>query len=304
MSYWRKREREHRKNIIWTEQQKLQRLEQINRNSMQEIQRQINAFIFSYADKEGISEEEVRKRISTLDMEEYGRKARRYVADKDFSPRANREMLLYNLTMKTNRLELLKMHIWLELVAAGNEMEKFMRHELIAGARAELERQAGIMGMTVGGLDIKTRAIIDQSFLSAKWSTRLWGNQEALRREIDSLLQKAIVQGIHSRDLAPQLSDRFGVSNYAAKRLLITEKARVETEIQKISYQEFGFEEYEFVAEWSACPICEKLDKKRFKVGNMQAGENAAPMHPFCRCSTSPYFSREEYEADLERRGL
>ena len=57
--------------------------------------------------------------MSKLDIAAYQRKAKRYVADKDFSKQANEEMRLYNLTMKVNRLEMLKANIGLELVASG-----------------------------------------------------------------------------------------------------------------------------------------------------------------------------------------
>ena len=49
---------------------------------------------------------EAKRRVSKLDIAAYQRKAKRYVADKDFSKQANEEMRLYNLTMKVNRLEM------------------------------------------------------------------------------------------------------------------------------------------------------------------------------------------------------
>lgn len=304
MSYWRDRELEHMQSSILSDRDRARRLQQIQMSSLQEIQRQIDAFIARYSDAEGISKVEARKRISRLDIEEYERKVRRYVSTRDFSDRATRELRLYNVTMQTNRLELLKANIWLDMVAAGNETEQLMMEELIADTLKEFERQSGILGMTVGDTSIKARAIVDQSFLSNTWSNRLWANQEGLRRELDSLLQRAIMQGVHSNVLARHLQERFSVNAYTARRLLITEKARVETEAQKISYEEFGYDSYEFVAEPGACEVCRELDGKVFKVNDMQPGENAAPMHPFCKCSTSPNFDRAAFEADLAARGL
>ena len=71
-------------------------------------------FNAKYATKEGISLAEAKRRVSKLDIEEYGRKAAKYVKEKDFSDQANEEMRLYNATMKINRLELLKANIGLE----------------------------------------------------------------------------------------------------------------------------------------------------------------------------------------------
>ena len=41
-------------------------------------------------------------------------------------------------------------------------------------------------------------------------------------------------------------------------------------------------------------------DGKHFKVENMMPGENAAPMHPHCRCSAAPWEDSDEYEAWLD----
>ncbi|HFR3976430.1 TPA: minor capsid protein [Streptococcus suis] len=51
------------------------------------------------------------------------------------------------------------------------------------------------------------------------------------------------------------------------------------------------------MAEPSACPNCAKKDGKIFKVKDKIPGENAAPMHPLCHCSTGAHVEEEdEYE--------
>ena len=62
----------------------------------------------------------------------------------------------------------------------------------------------------------------------------------------------------------------------------------MQIEVQNKSYLENNVEEFEFVAEPSACGLCKPLDGKTFKVSKMESGLNAAPMHPNCRCSTVP----------------
>ena len=84
---------------------------------MDQIQKEIDSFYAKYASKEGITIAEAKKRASKLDMEEFSRKAKKYVEEKNFSKQANDEMRLYNLTMKVNRLELLKAQIGLEPVS-------------------------------------------------------------------------------------------------------------------------------------------------------------------------------------------
>lgn len=75
---------------------------------------------------------------------------------------------------------------------------------------------------------------------------------------------------------------------------MVTEGVRVATEAQKQSYIANGYDEYEFIAELSACLNCAKLDGKIFKVKNLITG---APMHPWWHYSTGVHVEEEdEYE--------
>ncbi|MEG0355788.1 MAG: hypothetical protein RR621_09075 [Lachnospiraceae bacterium] len=92
---------------------------------------------------------EAKKRVSKLDIAEYGRKAAKYVKDKDLSAQANEEMRLYNATMKINRLEMLKANIGLEMVVGFDEIQKFFDEKLTDRTLSEFERQSGILGTTI-----------------------------------------------------------------------------------------------------------------------------------------------------------
>ena len=103
--YWKNREEENRRKNQKTEAEYERELREIYDYMMDQIQREINGFYAKYAKQEGITLAEAKKRASKLDIEEYARKARKYVKEKDFSKEANDEMRLYNMTMKVNRLE-------------------------------------------------------------------------------------------------------------------------------------------------------------------------------------------------------
>ena len=70
----------------------------------------------------------------------------KYVKEKNFSDAANEEMRLYNMTMKVNRLEMLKARMGLELVSGFDELQKFFDEKLTDRTLEEFERQAGILG--------------------------------------------------------------------------------------------------------------------------------------------------------------
>lgn len=304
--YWAKREAEALKHYIKDEKEYDRQIQQIYSDMLASCTKEIEAFYGRYAAKEGITLAEAKKRVSKLDIEKYERKAARYVKDKDFSDKANEEMRLYNLTMKVNRLEMLKANIGLEMIAGHDELEKFMAGILKGRTEEELKRQAGILGKTIRNNAQLAHAIPNASFHNATFSDRIWLYQDILRADLSKLLQTGLIQGKNPRVLARELKKAFDTSTFNAERLMRTELARVQTEAQKQSFEKNGFEKYIFIVNGGCCDICEEAKNKDighgkgvYLVKDMMPGENASPMHPHCRCSTAAYEDSDEYEAWL-----
>ena len=315
IKYWKEREEEQKRHNLEEEEAYTKELERIYDNMLDSCQKEIDAFYGKYAKKEGITIAEAKKRVSELDIKAYERKAKKYVeeAAKDrkkngatnydgdyFSDQANEEMRLYNLTMKVNRLELLKANIGLELIKGHDELNEFMQDILQGRTEEELKRQAGILGKSVRDNAKTASAIVNASFHNAKFSDRIWLHQELLKNKLDGLLQSGLIQGKNPRTLARELEKEFGVKKQDAERLMRTELARVQTEAQKKSFEENGFTQYMFLALGDACPLCADIDGKHYDVEDMQPGLNAPPMHPHCRCSVAAYEDDEEFDAWLD----
>lgn len=301
--YWRKREEEWLAQIRKSEKAQAEEVQAIYDYMLDQIEKEINSFFEKYAAKEGISMAEAKKRASTIDIEAYMRKAAKYVKEKDFSDLANKEMLLYNMTMKVNRLELLKSSIGLDLVAGHDELNTYMGEKLTDHTVETLRHNAAILGPTVmNDADRKAKTIVNSSFHNATFSDRIWQHQDKLRNEMTNILTSALIGGRNPREFIPDLRKRFDVSARDAERLLRTELARVQTEAQKESYKDENIEEYEYIACGLAdcCDICRALDGKHFKLSKMVVGENAPPMHPNCHCSTGPYLDFNGYDEWLD----
>lgn len=298
--YWRQREAENLKKYLLSEEEYVKRVHEILDYTADQIQREINGFYSKYADKEGISIADAKRRIKEADVEAFARKAKRYVKEKNFSKQANDEMRLYNATMKINRLELLKANIGLELVAGFDELQKYDEEILTERTREELERQAGILGNTIQNNEKMVSSIVNASFHHATYSDRIWMYQAMMKTELDKLLRQGLIQGKNPRQLASHLQKLFGVSKYNAERLMRTELARVQIDAQKQSYERNNFEQYTFLALGTACEACLVLDGKHFNVKDMMPGENAPPIHPNCRCATSAYVDESSYNEWLD----
>ena len=302
--YWRKREEQHIAQTIKDEKQMKKAIADRFQVTIDNINKEIDANWQRFAGKEGVSLSEAKKVSMEMDVKAFARKAKKYVKTKDFSKTANEELRLYNVTMRVNRLELLKSQIGLELIALSDELDKYTADLLTKEGIAEAKRQAGILGETIfDGYKDFVEAVVNGSFHSATFSERIWGNMEAFKAELDKLLVQTITQGKNPRDMARKLRNLFDSSKYEAERLMRTESARVQTEIQNQSYKKYGIEEYEYIAEPTACSICLPLNGKIFKTEDLSPGQNAAPMHANCRCSTAPYVDRAEVEKSFKERG-
>ena len=316
--YWKAREETQRQKNIAQEAEYSKRIQDIYTKMYQNIQDDINSFYVKYADAEGITLAEAKKRISKLDIDEYAAKAKRYVeqAAKDraanhgktnrtaayFSDQANAEMRLYNATMKINRLELLKAHLGLEMIDGHDELQKLFGDALTQRTLDEFKRQAGILGNTVLNNEKLADSIVNASFHNAEFSDRVWMAQDLMKYRLHEILTQALIKGLNpkvlTRELMPLIKKEILENKRAAaERLLRTELCRVQTDAQMKSYERNGYDRYIFLAEPTACPHCRALDDKVFDVKDAMPGENAPPLHPNCRCSTSSYAeSDEEYE--------
>ena len=302
--YWLERERAQREEYIKEEEQQAREIERIYNNMYAWCEREINGFYGKYATAEGIDITEAKKRVSEADIKAYEALAKQYVADREFSDQANAEMRLYNATMKINRLELLKAQIGVHLVDGVNSLDEYYEKVLTDRTEAELKRQAGILGSTVTDADTVKRAknIVNASFYNATFSERIWANMDNLKNDIANELQKGLIAGVSSREMARRIKQHaIDPNQYDAHRLMVTELRRVQTDVAMDSYRANGVGRYIFMAvNPRACPECRKIDGKDYAVEDAQPGYNAPPMHPQCHCCTAPYIDESEYEAWLE----
>lgn len=190
---------------------------------------------------------------------------------------------------------MLKANIGLDLIKGYQGIEDVTKDAMTDRTLSKLKRQAGIIGETAlspGQAHRAADSVVNGSFKNATFSDRIWANQTTLKSDLEKLLTSGMIQGKNPRELARELRKRVDVSRTNAERLMITELARAQTEAQKLSFEKNGFKEYKFLAEPTACPICKAIDDRVFPVAKMMPGENAPPMHPYCRCSTSTYMRR------------
>lgn len=292
-SYWRNRVELEQKAAIKRDEDYATELKKMHDYYFNEIEKEIRTFVGRYASRNGdIPYAEVIARLDAMDVAAFAEKAKRYVEEKDFGVVANRELAIYNLKMRVSRLEALKQELDLQMIALANEeekkTEKFLKEEYLQGLRS----QAGILGVAESStLSTAMNQAIDRNFNGATWSSRIWERQNVLREIVKKATADLLILGKNPTQIIPKLRKEFGVSAYQAKRLAVTEGSRVAMAAQKEILESQDYEEYEYIAEPSACKICAPFDGRIFKVSEMESGRNCAPMHPFCRCSVAAHYS-------------
>lgn len=306
--YWINRERENIKREQMKDEEIVKELRRIINVALKASEKDIEEFWKRYAKRNKLTKAEAKQRVSDMDVKAFQKTAAKYVREKNFSDKANEELSTYNTKMYISRQELLMLYLNAHLVAMADAQVKTFQEYLEQAGIAEVARQAGILGKSMAITQETLLSLVGASFFNATWSTRIWNDMEKLRGELEEIINSSIIRGIHPDRFVPRIRERFDVSRFEARRLLITEVARVQSGAAKLSFEKITDNddnaEYEFVAmlDSRTSKTCRGLNGKKFKVKDMMPGVNAAPMHPFCRSGyvltlgdwRTPFFAERE----------
>ncbi|PPD64344.1 minor capsid protein [Staphylococcus pseudintermedius] len=272
-----------------------------------EIAKELLAFYAKYATAEGLTIAEAKKIVDEFDVVAFQNKAKMLVKNKDFSKEANKQLKKYNTKMYVSREKLLKQNLDLLVTEASIKVENHIEKSLVKAIDREVERQSGILGTDINVTDKKIKAVVNSNFKGVTWSERLWDDMDLVRKEVERVATNVVNRGRHPNEYVADFKKKTGATTHDAKRLLVTESARVQTEAQKLSYLETLGEdgEYEFVAkrDEKTSKVCRHHDKKVYKVKDMVPGVNAPPMHPHCRSTTIPHIGNWRNDFFKKRKG-
>ena len=261
---------------------------QLYQESYDRLQAQIDKFYLGYAGREGLTKQEAMKRASEFDVTKFAEKAKKAVKEKDFSHKTNSWLRVYNLKMKVSRLELLKAELGLEINSLTSNLEEVFDKARRSEYLAEYKRQAGILGISSKGATKRLEAVLNADFYGQNFSSRVWGKtglQPLLQRDVFASLNRIYTDMNGYQKEMKLLANKYGTSEYNAKRLIKTEIARINSDTDHAMLKDNGFTHMIYVAEPGACDICGPLDNKAVPIDKVEKGVNMFPMHPNCRCS-------------------
>lgn len=289
-AYWAERARQNKLNVINIGENGINELKRVLKTNLDEIQKEIKAFYDKYGDNPA-------EQLSYKEFEQYKKdlkaKAKKYPKDKTLQRMAKQDIPKYRI----DRLRQLEADLQIRLAEVTAYQETSINGTLKDVAKVSHEATKKMMqeaiGLSIGSINSKQiAALISTDWSGKNWSSRLWADREKLGQKLKQTLEKGITQGTGYRKMARELRAEMGTSFNNAFRLIRTESAFIQGDINKRTYQqaaeELGLEYYKYDAflDSRTSEICRELDGKRFKVSEMQIGVNAPPMHPNCRSTT------------------
>lgn len=166
----------------------------------------------------------------------------------------------------------------------------------------EIQRAAGFQFSFAAVDPAMLNMMLGMEWAGGNFSSRIWNNTDALAKELKEQLILGYLTGKTHAQMTKEIANKFGVSNYKARRLVRTESAFQVTMADFAAYEEAEVEKYRIVAilDLKTSEICREMDGKVYDVKDKKVGENAPPFHPFCRTKTIADLS--EWFPNQERR--
>lgn len=125
--------------------------------------------------------------------------------------------------------------------------------------------------------------IINDKVENETWDDRLWDNKNDLQKELKSEIDNFLNGKTTVNEIEEKIKKKFNSDAYETKRLVHTEIARVQEEINQTWAKEHGIKYQMFMAtlDYKTSARCRGLDGKVFKFDDVN--KPIPPLHPFCR---------------------
>ena len=303
--YWRQRV-ETTKDVSMQKADKfIADMEREYKVASRNIELEVTDFLSRFAENEQMTLSNARKRLNAhelkefrMELEEYIRKGEENGISADWTKQLESASLLHRI----DRLQALKMQIdnQIEALAAYKEqgLNKTLGEIFEENYYRNIFDVQQMMGEGTAFAILDGRRIMQA--ISKPWrydgktfSDSIWENKEKLKYSLERTLTQGIIRGSAPRKIAEAIAKETGRELYAAKRLVLTESAKMAEKASEEGYKELGVKEIEIVValDERTCEVCGEMDGKHFPLDKAEG--LTPPFHPNCRCTTVPYFNDE-----------
>lgn len=311
--YWQRRAAQRMWEQMQSAEQTADQIARLYVNASQYLKKSIDGIFDKYQTKHRLSEREARELLNALQNKASIRELQKKL--QETSDRDERKDLLSQLEApayraRIERLERLQGQLDLVMNQVYRQERKLsaahyvdLAEDVYNHAAFDIQQRTG-MGFPVTHISQnQIDKVVNSKWSGKNYSSRIWGNTQALAQDLKEELLMDLVSGRTERETAEILSKKFGASASKARRLVRTESCYISNQMEMQSYKECGIEKYQYLAtlDLRTSEVCRALDGKIFLVSEQQVGKNCPPMHPWCRSTTIAYISADVM-AGMKRR--
>lgn len=144
--------------------------------------------------------------------------------------------------------------------------------------------------------------VLNHEWAGSNFSKRVWHNQDILAKSLESNLLQSFASGKSNKQIADELEYHTNLGRYAANRLIRTETSYMVNSADLESSKQRGIKAKKFQANLDkrTSKICREHNQKVILIDDIKIGENAPPLHPFCRSFLSDVLEGWDYETEEE----
>ena len=302
--YWKERMELLQENLMQRADALVPELEQTYQRAADHIQKEIESFYQRYAKEEKISFVEAKQNLTALEKKRLTVSLQQYIRvaqDAEADPKWIKALKKASVQRRVTRLEALKLQICQQIeVLAGHKssgLTKTLGEIFEEGYyRTTYEIQKGLgVGAEFAPLDVrKINKVLAKPWSpdGESFSQRVWKDRAKLLHEMDTTLTEGIITGDSPQRIIAKMQKALGSSRNVTGRLVLSEGAAFSAIARQESYDQLKVEEFQYLAtlDGSPCSRCAARDLETFPVKEYVIGVTAPPLHPFCRCTTVPFF--------------
>lgn len=295
MGYWENRQAQIMYEQMEDAEKVARELADIYAKATRELNYQIGEIFDRFTDKHNLTEDEARRLLGMMkDPADIATLREALAKDpKNAALLAELESPAYRARIERlenlqNEIDRMMQEIYGQEKMVTSEHYANVFHNSYYRGIYEIQRQAGFQ-FSFSAVDPQMlNQMLAMEWAGANYSSRIWGNTEALAKDLKEQLVLGYLTGKPEADMAAEIANKFGVANYKARRLVRTESNFQASMADLASYEESEVENYIIVAilDLKTSEICQEMDGKSFPVKDAKVGVNINPFHPFCRTTT------------------
>lgn len=185
-------------------------------------------------------------------------------------------------TQPANNDELIALAAFVYAFKIGSKLVKYSDRYLSDEARKIVEKTFKEYSSVSKG---SISDLVDGTINNVRWSDRIWSSMDALQSDVRAIMKQALLANDSPVTQTKYIRDKFKATYNQARRLLMTESARIMAEENIRAAEDAGYTRLKWVANTGACRICAPLDGKTY---SLRDADGMQPRHPYCMCSWVP----------------